>query len=358
MLKGFIDTPITDELIKSNFPDKDLNKNYSRLQVSYNDKTPRLCDYYITGSYLSYSCTKESPTCGLYLKKLIQSGIRAIHLDLCNKDSDGDKDSDVIVCNENNNEGEKFEDICETINTYIDQEEILSEYPFIIFLNLKYEPLYYDLSDKIANCLKKNFNDKFPDIRYNFNRYKIGREYITNFKGKVIILLDRYDNGDPLNELTHGVIHEQNNDNNDKHITKVKFDVSNISLKNRGLNRFYDMNSIFGNKDNVVKKTRDDLIFVYTEDDIYFNMDVTDKDSSKDYGINVCMNKFKIKEGLETVTGDYMNQFRDENGNYQPFMLKTEKQMNEDTPLIIEKVNKNKILKTDLDLTKEVDINF
>ena len=349
MLKGFIDTPITDELIKSNFPDKDLNKNYSRLQVSYNDKTPRLCDYYITGSYLSYSCTKDSPTSSLYLKKLIQSGIRAIHLDLC------DKDSDVIVCNENNNEGEKFEDICKTINNYIDQEEILADYPFIIFLNLKYDKFYYDLSDKIANILKKNFNDKLPDIRYNFNRYKIGREYITNFKGKVIILLDRYDNGDALNELTHGVIHEENNDNNDKHITKVKFDVSNISLKNRGLNRFFDMNSIFGNKNKVLKKTKDDLIFVYTEDDIYFNMDSTDKDSSKDYGINVCMNKFKIKEGLETVTSDYMNQFRDINGNHQPFMLKPEEQMNQNKPLIIEKVNKNKTLQTKLDLTKEID---
>ena len=349
---NFIDIPITNEIILSNFSEKDLNKTYSPLEVSYNNKIPRLCDYYITGSYGSYSCTntiQSTTNCKVYLKKIIQSGIRAIHLDLWDKESEvivrGEKDKDV---------GENFEDVCSIISDYIESEEVLSEYPFILFLNLKYDSIYYDLSNKIANCLKKNFNGKLPDIRYNFNRYKIGREYITNFKNKVIILLNRYDNGDALNELTHGIVYDVKDDNNDHHITSVKFSNNNISFKNRAVNRFYDMNSIFGNKDKVIEKTKEDMIIVYTDDDINFSMNSSDEKSSKKYGINICMNKFKIKEELKTVTLDYMKHFRDIDGNYQPFMLKPEEYMNIDEPLTIERVNPKKKLQTDLELTKEM----
>jgi len=349
---NFIDIPITNDIILSNFTEKDLNKTYSNLEVNYNNKTPRLCDYYITGSYGSYSCTntiQSTTNCKVYLKKIIQSGIRAIHLDLW------DKESEVMVRGEKDKDGgDNFEDVCSIISNYIESEEVLSEYPFIIFLNLKYDSIYYDLSNKVANCLKKNFNGKFPDIRYNFNRYKIGREYITNFKNKVIILLNRYENGDALNELTHGIIQDVKDDNNDYHITSLKFSSNNISFKNKAINRFYDMNSIFGNKEKVIKKSKEDIIIIYTDDDIYFNMNSADDNSSKNYGINICMNKFKIKEGLKTVTLDYMKHFRDIEGNYQPFMLKSEKYMNIDEPLTIEQVNPKKKLETNLELTKEM----
>lgn len=353
-INKLINIPITDDLIRSNFPNKDLDKEYDNLQLTYNNKTPRLCDYYITGSYASYSCSnvKDSITNLIYLKKILQSGIRSIHLDLYN-----DNEGNVIVKGEKEENGINFIEVCELINNYIDSEEILSEYPFILYLNLKYDNVYYDLSDIIANNLKKNFNDKFPDIKYNFNRYKIGREYITNFKGKVIILLNRYNNGERLNEITHGVIYEEKDDNNDKHISKVKFSKNNISLKNKTINRFYDMNSIFGFKDKVIDKTKNDIIIVYTEDDYYFNMNLNDEKSSKNYGINICMNKFKVKDGLLSLTGDYMKHFRNNKGKYQPFILKQEKFMNNNKDLIIEQVNKNKTLQTDLNLKKNITFN-
>ena len=352
MVFNFTDVRITNEIIRSNFSEKDLNKTFSHLEVSYNNKTPRLCDYYITGSYGSYSSTntlQSNTNCKVYLKKIIQSGIRAIHLDLYSNDNE----SEVVVRGEDEKDsGENFEDVCSIISTYIESDEVLSEYPFILFLNLKYESLYYDLSNKIANSLKKNFNDKFPDIRYNFNRYKIGREYITNFKNKVIILLNRYDNGDALNELTHGIVYDEESENNEHHITSVRFSTDNISSLNNVVNGKYNMDSRFSNKDKVIEKTKKDIIIVYTDDDIYFNMDSSDDKSSKSYGINICMNKFKIKDGLKTVTLDYMSNFRDIDDNYQLFKLKPEEYMNEDEPLTIEQVNPNKKLQTDLKLEK------
>jgi hypothetical protein len=361
MVFNFTDVRITDEIIRSNFTEKDLNKTYSSLEVSYNNKTPRLCDYYITGSYGSYSCTntvKSNTNCKVYLKKIIQSGIRAIHLDLYSNDND----SEVMVRGEDEKDiGENFEDVCSIVNNYIESDETLSEYPFILYLNLKYEHtrLHHDLSNKIANCLKKYFNDKFPDIRYNFNRYKIGREYITNFKNKVIILLNRFNNSKTLDELTHGIVYDEVSENNEHHITSVRFGSDNISSINKVVNGQYNMNSQFGNKDKVIKKTKEDIIIVYTDDDIYFNMNSSDDNSSKEYGINICMNKFKIKDGLKTVTLDYMSNFRDGDGdgdrNYQPFMLKPKEYMNEDEPLTIERINPNKKLQTDLKLDKPLD---
>lgn len=351
-LNKFRDIELTPELIKSNFQEKDLNKNYSRLQITNGNKTPRLVDYYIAGSYGSYSCTDtiESFTdIETYLKNILLSGIRAIHLDLY------DENGNVVVKGEKEkNKSESFDKVCNIINNYMDHEEILSEYPFILFLNLKYDTLYYDLSDKIANSLKKYFNDKFPDIRYNFNRYKIGREYITNFKGKMIILLNRYDNGKSLNELTHGIVFDENNDNNDKHFSKIQFSEDNISMRNKAINRYYNTNSVFGDKDKVVNKTKNDIIIVYTDNDYSFNVDNTDEKSTKYYGINIVMNKFKIKEGLTTVTGDFTKYFRNNDGEYQPFMLKPEEYLNNDEPLTIEQTNKKKTLQTELNLKQDI----
>jgi hypothetical protein len=350
MVFNFTDSRITNKQILANFTEKDLNKTYSSLEVSYKNKTPRLCDYYITGSYGSYSCTntiKSNTNCEVYLKKIIQSGIRAIHLDLW-----GNKSEVIVRGQEETEGGENFEHVCNIISQYIEPEKVLSRYPFILFLNLKYDSIYYDLSDKIANCLKKHFNGKFPDIRYNFNRYKIGREYITDFENKIIILLNRYDNGDALDELTHGIVNEEENENNEEHITAVKFSTNNISIPMRTINGKYDMSARFTNKEKTIEKTKEDIIIAYTDDDIYFNMDSADEESSISYGINICMNKFKIKDGLETVTLDYMSNFRNTDDNYQPFMLKSADYMNHDEPLTIELVNKNKKIQTDLNLEK------
>lgn len=235
---------------------KDLCKNIEttydlKTNEIYNVNTTKLNELRIMGSYASYSSSgSHYSTSSLnQLRKNICLHNRFIHLDVDFKIEEGKSIPVVKGINELKDVLD-FDECCKCISATAWCIEKMSEYPLFLYLNLKYDEYFKNVSNRIANSLIKHFSDKWPDMKYKNgfqlpdNTYgNLALEPLSNFMGKVIILTN-YDtetdkktdktkeakprnNGSYLNELIHSY---------------VKISDNLLDVKNTQNNYFFGLN--------------------------------------------------------------------------------------------------------------------
>jgi hypothetical protein len=259
----------------------------------------------IMGSYASYSSTGSYYSTSSYyqLKKNILLQNRFLHLDVDFKFDKGNKIPIVKGDEEQNEKVLTFKECCECIQKHAFNHGKLSEYPLILFINLKYDKINIDISNKIANILIKHFADKWPDIKYKngFKGGNLATEPIGNFMGKIIILTNYDDekddksndgnskeprnNGRYLNELTHSYVKTYENLIN---ITEPNINFIRLNFHNKPLGSEELSVNQRGNINDYLKKLENKFIIAFptfknNKFDILklFNLDISNKELNR-----------------------------------------------------------------------------
>ena len=230
----------------------------------------KLSDFYITGSYNSY--TPMGGTLAYnslnQIRNVLIQGARFLKLDVYDNNFSLELNNETIgFGTEPYIRGKKPYKIGDYQNNALKLGEcfsIIKEYawdtdhnlPLIIYLDLKYDKYNIKVSNKIGNYLKSYFWDYYPDKKYCFYRYKLGNEDIHNFLKKIIIFTSRENNGKFLDEMTHGILYK------DVPVSKFiqGYSYSNI-LNNRGKpsNKFLI--------DKLKRKSKEDLVILFPENE-------------------------------------------------------------------------------------------
>ena len=247
---------------------KNMNATYDLTSNKIFDvNNTKLNELRIMGSYASYSSSGSyySTSSIHQLTKNICLHNRFIHLDVDFKIEQG-KSLPVVKGINELGDTLAFDKCCECISNNAWCTEKMAKYPLFVFLNLKYDEYFKNVSNRIADTLIKYFSNRWPDIKYKNgfqlpdNTYgNLAIEPLSNFIGKVIILTN-YDNdkkndkkrdkprnnGSYLNELTHSYINISNNFLDIKNTQNIYFfglHYDNVTLNSNSLSDIQNGNS-------------------------------------------------------------------------------------------------------------------
>tara|TARA_B100001123_G_C15261279_1_gene1006681 strand:- start:605 stop:1594 length:990 start_codon:yes stop_codon:yes gene_type:complete len=178
------------------------------------ESNEELKDYSFMSSWGAYSTTGSNVSYSSYeqLQSNIVLGSRFIHLNLYFNDKREPTVNGKIEQSTDNPTGLSFEKCCKIIRAYGFENENLASYPMFLYLDLMYDNFHIDVSNQIANSIKHNFGDIYPDTKYSYAKKNLAKEKIDNFKGKIIIVINHgeeekpRDDGYALRELTHSYV--------------------------------------------------------------------------------------------------------------------------------------------------------
>ena len=263
---------IDDSSINTCFKElcKNMNATYDLTSNKIFDvNNTKLNELRIMGSYASYSSSGSyHSTSSIHqLTKNIRLHNRFIHLDVDFNIDDG-KSLPIVKGTNEIIHPLAFDKCCECICKNAWCTGKMDDYPLFLFLNLKYDEYFKNVSNRIADTLIKYFSNRWPDIKYKNgfqlpdNAYgNLATEPLSNFMGKVIILTNYNDennenddkksdkprnNGSYLNELTHSYIKISNNYLNIKKTQNIYFfglHYDNITLNSNSLSDNQNGNS-------------------------------------------------------------------------------------------------------------------
>lgn len=202
---------LSENILKSS---NEISKNIKNISELDSNKT--LKEYSIKSSWASYSSTGSNYSYSSYdqLKQNVGLGVRFIHLNVYIND---EIKKEPIVKGKNeqlNKDGLKLKKCLEIIKEYGFENESISSYPLLLYLELMYDDFNVDISNKISELLIANFNTKMPDVKYSYAKQNLALENIDNFKNKIIIILNYGDkeecrsDSNCLREITHAYIKE------------------------------------------------------------------------------------------------------------------------------------------------------
>lgn len=287
ILRNLLSTKIDPLEVVTKLPS--LEK-YTPIQTTYNDGLRdihyKLSDFYIAGSFNTQGTYINSLS---QIQQVIMKGARFLSFNIYDNNFQNYIDDQEIgfgdtpiVRNDNKVSGLKFENVCKVIRDAAWSVE--HNYPLIIYLNLKYNKYNINVSDQIAELIKKYFYDKYPDKKYCYSRYKLGNENIENFLGKFLLFTNRNNNGDKLNELTHAYLPIDSGESTfvEGHIMDKAADKAYI-------------NSKFMMK-NLINKTKQDLVVLFQDGKQEYNFNHNNYIGT---GINVLLMNYMFKEYLD-----------------------------------------------------------
>ena len=275
---------------------------------TYNNQTMnyKLSDFYIAGSFNSYSPMGGTIAyCSLnQIRNILVKGARFLTLDVYDNDFSTQLNSEEIgfgsapyvrnkkqyILGDTINKPLKLDDCFAIIKEYAWSTE--HNYPLILYLNLMYNPLNMKVSNKIGDSLKKYFVEHYPDKKYGYARYKIGNEDVSNFLNKIIVITNRENNSNLLDEMTHGYLFRDVNES--KFIQGYTY---SKLLNNRG-----DPSGKFLlNK--LIRKTKDDLVILFPEEQkknnlinplsTLYNLNIN---KLSEYGINILLMNYSLND--------------------------------------------------------------
>ena len=297
---------------------------------TYNNQTMnyKLSDFYIAGSYNSYSPIGGNIAyCSLnQIRNVLVKGARLITLDIYDNDFSTQLNSKEIgFGNYPYVRGERQYILGNTINKPLKLKDCFSiikeyawstehNYPLILYLNLNYNPLNLKISNIIAEILKNKFSDHYPNKKYGYARYKIGNEDVSNFLNKIIVITNRQDNGNLLDEMTHGYLFRDVNES--KYIQGYTY---SKLLNNRG----NPSSKFILNK--LIHKSKEDLVILFPEDNkknnlinplsTLYNFDIN---KLSVYGINILLMNYSLNDdNIKT----YQDFFKDGGFKIKPVNL-------------------------------------
>ena len=275
---------------------------------TYNNQTMnyKLSDFYIAGSFNSYSPMGGNIAyCSLnQIRNVLVKGARFLTLDVYDNDFSTQLNSEEIgfgsnPCVRNKkqyilgdvaNKPLKLDDCFSIIKEFAWSVE--HNYPLILYLNLMYHPLNKKVSNMVGESLKKYFKDHYPDKKYGYARYKIGNEDIKNFLGKIIVITNRQDNSNLLDEMIHGYLF--------KDVKESKF-IQGYTYSKLLNNRGDPSGKFLLNK--LIRKTKDDLVILFPEEkeknnlinplSSLYNFNINKLSS---YGINILLMNYSVND--------------------------------------------------------------
>jgi hypothetical protein len=227
------------------------------------DKYYGLRDFFYAASYKSYLPCGYTNDVVSYnaIKNVLLKGARAIHLDIFFKGTDPFcDDASIIVGNVIDGELAYSECVKEN-DRYLDFMNCLelinqiawsnSDAPLFLYLNMEFLP-NTKLEYQIYSQLFTKCSDKLLDKYYGFQRINIGDIPVNMAINKLVILTNRIPINGFLNEITNGVMSENNTGVILYKITKEDINFQGIKTK-------------FANKDEALKVTMHNMVAVIKE---------------------------------------------------------------------------------------------
>ena len=227
------------------------------------DKYYGLRDFFYAASYKSYLPCGFTNDVVSYnaIKNVLLKGARAIHLDIFFKGTDPFcDDASIIVGNVIDGELAYSECVKEN-DRYLDFMNCLelinqiawsnSDAPLFLYLNMEFLP-NTKLEYQIYSQLFTKCSDKLLDKYYGFQRINIGDIPVNMAINKLVILTNRIPINGFLNEITNGVMSENNTGVILYKITQKDIEYQGIKTK-------------FANKEDALKVTMHNMVAVIKE---------------------------------------------------------------------------------------------
>lgn len=293
------------------FPTDYFNKYYQETM------SLKMADYYWASSRKSYLPVGESWDFPAYeaIQKVLEKGARVIHLDIfSDEESVIDDKAEPIVRNTTISPLSKplnFKKCLDTIRRYAWKNN--ADYPLILYLEIHSnnldkngDPIYNKAClERVGRNVLEVFSDKLINKMYGFNgrnnKFTLGEIPIKDVLGRVVILTNVYPSTATLNEITNGVINEEQQFNKLIPYSEVNKNYgglrSTLSDKESVIRHNYKYLS-------VVNPVSQKSLFNFFEpkDDIY-NIPPQD---AWDFGCQIVLMNYQL---LDTHMKDYLKKF-------------------------------------------------